>query len=88
MHDIKAIRDDPGAFDRAWASRGLGAQTPELLVTDYHLGDGELGRYFCKLIYSLRFCKNTRKSHEASHSVGLRAGWKKRPKRRSMRLRG
>ena len=24
-------------------------------------------------------CKNTRKSHEASHSVGLHAGWKKTP---------
>jgi seryl-tRNA synthetase len=34
MHDIKAIRDDPEAFDRAWASRGLGPQTPELLRLD------------------------------------------------------
>jgi seryl-tRNA synthetase len=34
MHDIKAIRDDPQAFDRAWASRGLGPQTPELLRLD------------------------------------------------------
>ena len=31
MHDLKAIRDDPEAFDSAWASRGLGPQTPELL---------------------------------------------------------
>jgi seryl-tRNA synthetase len=37
MHDIKAIRDDPEAFDRAWASRGLGAQTPELLRFDEQL---------------------------------------------------
>ena len=37
MHDIKAIRDDPGAFDRAWASRGLGAQTAELLQLDERL---------------------------------------------------
>jgi len=37
MHDIKAIRDDPGAFDRAWASRGLGPQTPELLRLDAEL---------------------------------------------------
>ena len=37
MHDIKAIRDDPEAFDRAWASRGLGAQTPELLRLDEQL---------------------------------------------------
>ena len=34
MHDIRAIRDDPAAFDRAWASRGLSAQTPELLELD------------------------------------------------------
>ena len=37
MHDIKAIRDDPEAFDCAWASRGLGAQTPELLQFDEQL---------------------------------------------------
>jgi seryl-tRNA synthetase len=37
MHDIKAIRDDPGAFDRAWASRGLVAQTAELLRLDEQL---------------------------------------------------
>jgi seryl-tRNA synthetase len=37
MHDIKAIRDDPDAFDRAWASRGLPPQTPELLRLDAEL---------------------------------------------------
>src|SRR5262249_18502621 len=37
MHDIKAIRDDPEAYDRAWASRGLPAQTPELLRLDAEL---------------------------------------------------
>jgi seryl-tRNA synthetase len=37
MHDIKAIRDDPEAFDRAWASRGLGPQTAELLRLDEQL---------------------------------------------------
>ena len=37
MHDIKAIRDNPEAFERAWASRGLGAQTPELLRFDERL---------------------------------------------------
>ena len=31
MHDIKAIRDDPQAFDRAWESRGLEPQAAELL---------------------------------------------------------
>ena len=34
MHDIKAIRDDPAVYDRAWASRGLSAQTPALLALD------------------------------------------------------
>jgi seryl-tRNA synthetase len=34
MHDIKAIRDNPTAFDGGWASRGLPAQTPELLRLD------------------------------------------------------
>jgi len=34
MHDIKAIRDDPDAYDRAWASRGLSTQTPDLLSLD------------------------------------------------------
>ncbi|HVN01178.1 MAG TPA: serine--tRNA ligase [Caulobacteraceae bacterium] len=37
MHDIKAIRDDPEAFDRAWASRGLEPQTAELLRLDAEL---------------------------------------------------
>jgi seryl-tRNA synthetase len=37
MHDIRAIRDDPDAFDRAWASRGLPAQTPALLALDERL---------------------------------------------------
>jgi seryl-tRNA synthetase len=37
MHDIKAIRDDPDAFDRAWASRGLGPQAAELLQLDERL---------------------------------------------------
>jgi seryl-tRNA synthetase len=37
MHDIRAIRDDPEAFDRAWASRGLGPQAGELLRLDAEL---------------------------------------------------
>ena len=37
MHDIKAIRDDPGAYDRAWASRGLAPQTDVLLQLDAEL---------------------------------------------------
>jgi seryl-tRNA synthetase len=37
MHDIKAIRDNPAAYDRAWASRGLSPQTPALLELDASL---------------------------------------------------
>ena len=37
MHDIKAIRDNPEAYDRAWALRGLWAQTPALLALDADL---------------------------------------------------
>ncbi|HWF77346.1 MAG TPA: serine--tRNA ligase [Caulobacteraceae bacterium] len=37
MHDIKAIRDDPQAFDRAWESRGLAPQAAELLRLDAEL---------------------------------------------------
>ncbi|MDB5452862.1 MAG: serine--tRNA ligase [Caulobacteraceae bacterium] len=34
MHDIKAIRDDPEAHDRAWAAKGLGPQSAEILELD------------------------------------------------------
>src|ERR1700677_1614886 len=34
MHDIKAIRDDPEAFDKALARRGLPARAQELLALD------------------------------------------------------
>jgi seryl-tRNA synthetase len=37
MHDIRAIRDDPEGFDRAWAARGLDAQTPRILELDERL---------------------------------------------------
>jgi seryl-tRNA synthetase len=37
MHDIKAIREDPATFDRAWGSRGLPVQTPALLEIDARL---------------------------------------------------
>jgi seryl-tRNA synthetase len=37
MHDIKAIRDDPEAYDRAWALRGLAPQTPVILALDAEL---------------------------------------------------
>ena len=37
MHDIKAIRDNPDAYDRAWASKGLAAQSPTILDLDRSL---------------------------------------------------
>ncbi|MGH6985463.1 MAG: serine--tRNA ligase [Caulobacteraceae bacterium] len=37
MHEIRAIRDDPGRFDRGWASRGLAAKTAEILALDRDL---------------------------------------------------
>ena len=37
MHDIRAIRDDPQAFDRGWAARGLSPQTPAILALDAEL---------------------------------------------------
>ncbi|MGE5502032.1 MAG: serine--tRNA ligase [Ignavibacteriales bacterium] len=37
MHDIKAIRDNPQAYDRGWALRGLSAQTPAILELDARL---------------------------------------------------
>jgi seryl-tRNA synthetase len=37
MHDIRAIRETPEAYDRGWAARGLGAQTPAILEIDRQL---------------------------------------------------
>ena len=37
MHDIKAIREAPDAYDRAWSSRGLEPQTPAILTLDQTL---------------------------------------------------
>ena len=34
MFDIRAIRDNPEAFDQGWARRGLEAQTPSILSLD------------------------------------------------------
>src|SRR5881394_4578557 len=34
MHDIKALRDDPQVYDRAWAAKGLGPQSAEILELD------------------------------------------------------
>jgi seryl-tRNA synthetase len=37
MHDIRALRDDPAAYDRGWALRGLAPQTPTILTLDQAL---------------------------------------------------
>ena len=37
MHDIKAIRDNPETYDRAWAAKGLGPQSREILELDAQL---------------------------------------------------
>ncbi|MDP1633004.1 MAG: serine--tRNA ligase [Caulobacter sp.] len=37
MHDIKAIRDNPTAYDSGWASSGLPPQTPAILALDQRL---------------------------------------------------
>ena len=37
MHDIKALRLDPEAYDRAWRARGLTPQTPRILAADADL---------------------------------------------------
>ena len=34
MHDIRFIRDNPDAFDKAMRRRGLDAQSPQILATD------------------------------------------------------
>lgn len=37
MHDLRALREHPLAYDQAWAARGLPAQTPRILELDEHL---------------------------------------------------
>ena len=37
MFDVKALRDDPAAFDRGWALRGLAPQSPAILEADQRL---------------------------------------------------
>ena len=37
MHDIRAIRENPKAYDEAWALKGLPPQTPAILDLDTRL---------------------------------------------------
>jgi len=41
MHDIRAIRDDPAAFDAAWATRGLSPRTGAILALDARLREAQ-----------------------------------------------
>jgi seryl-tRNA synthetase len=44
MHDIKALRANPESFDAAWARRGLGPQTPEIIALDEQLRAAKAAR--------------------------------------------
>ena len=59
MHDLKALRENPAAFDKNWARRGLDAQTPAILQLD------ESRR---KLQTELQAAQNRR--NEASKEIG------------------
>ena len=37
MHDVKAIRDNPEAYDLAWGKRGMAPQSPAILALDLKL---------------------------------------------------
>ncbi|MGE3143502.1 MAG: serine--tRNA ligase [Hyphomonadaceae bacterium] len=37
MHDLRALRDNPEAYDSAWARKGLARQTPAILELDREL---------------------------------------------------
>lgn len=37
MHDIRAIRDNPDAYERAWSAKGLSGRTGEILALDEKL---------------------------------------------------
>ncbi len=59
MHDIRAIRDNPQAYDQAWASRSLSAQTPAILALDGQLRAAQT---------ALQAAQNRR--NEASKQIG------------------
>jgi seryl-tRNA synthetase len=65
MHDIKAIREDPATFDRAWASRGLSPQSPALLGIDARLRSAQT---------ALQEAQSRR--NEASRLIGMAKGRK------------
>jgi seryl-tRNA synthetase len=60
MHDIRAIRDDPAAYDQGWAARGLPPQTLTLLALDAELRAAQT---------ALQAAQNRR--NEASKLIGM-----------------
>lgn len=60
MHDLKALRDNPAAFDQNWARRGLAPQTPVIL---------ELDEKRRKLQTELQVAQQRR--NEASKEIGM-----------------
>ena len=41
MHDIRAIRDNPAAYDKAWKAKGLPGQAAEILKLDSDVRDAQ-----------------------------------------------
>ena len=41
MHDIRAIRLDPKAYDQAWDAKGLSPQTPQILALDAQVREAQ-----------------------------------------------
>jgi seryl-tRNA synthetase len=60
MHDLKSLRENPAAFDKNWARRGLSPQTPAIL---------ELDEQRRKLQTELQVAQNKRNS--TSKEVGV-----------------
>ena len=68
MHDIKAIRDNPDAYDRAWRLKGLAAQTGALLELDARVRAAQL---------ALQTAQSQR--NEASKRIGQAKAQKNEP---------
>jgi len=73
MHDIKAIRENPEAYDSAWSLKGLGPQSPELLRLD---GDLRAAQTAVQLLQSRR--------NDASKQIGMAKAQKDEAKAQSL----
>jgi seryl-tRNA synthetase len=65
MHDVRAIRDNPEAYDKAWASKGLSPQSLEILRLDHQLREAQT---------ALQAAQNQR--NDLSRQVGMATGRK------------